>query len=109
MLCAQPNLGNPFTLSQAYKIAKVNAAKRKEARERWADSYSIYTYIEIIIQCIIIREKATAQPEVENGSLQSIILEGDEEDSDDQEAFADDEDEAEVGRLDHRYYISSCR
>ena len=34
MLCAQPNLGNPFTLSQAYKIAKVNAAKRKEARER---------------------------------------------------------------------------
>ena len=46
---------------------------------------------------------------MENGSLQSIILEGDEEDSDDQEAFADDEDEAEVGRLDRRYYISSCR
>lgn len=93
LLGAPGNLTYFLQYLQAYKIAKVNAAKRKEARERYAIA-RVYTYILTAMYVwYVCRDKAAVQPEIEN---ESIILEGDEEDSDDQDAFADEEDDAEV-------------
>ena len=67
----------------------------------------MYVYILTLRFCMYVfmyiyvcRDKAAVQPEMEN---ESIILEGDEEDSDDQEAFADEEEDAEVRGLQPTY------